>query len=255
MVLAVQFNSFVHPIAVMVALPFTVTGAFLSLLITHNSINLYSLIGILVLMGITLKNSILLVEFFNKQRREHGLGLREAILTGAPIRLRPIVMTSAATVAAAVVPGAGHRPGRGGARGDVGGDHRRRGRSTAFSLLVVPCLYDLLAPHEDRSRAAREELDAAEEAEAGVAVALTAYEPESCANRGLFSGGRRDDSPGRAHRGRRKDLQLFLAIQRSTAAKFGGEQLYASALPKSAARIMPRAGKVGRTALSSLRPG
>ena len=165
MVLAVLFNSFVHPIAVMVALPFTVTGAFLSLLITHNSINLYSLIGILVLMGITLKNSILLVEFFNKQRREHGLGLREAILTGAPIRLRPIVMTSAATVAAAVVPALGIGPG---AEVRVAMSVVIIGGvivSTAFSLLVVPCLYDLLAPHEDRSRAAREELDAAEEAE------------------------------------------------------------------------------------------
>jgi hydrophobe/amphiphile efflux-1 (HAE1) family protein len=165
MVLAVQFNSFVHPIAVMVALPFTVTGAFLSLLLTHQSINLYSLIGILVLMGITLKNSILLVEFFNKQRREHGLGLREAILSGAPIRLRPIVMTSAATVAAAVIPALGIGPG---AEVRVAMSVVIIGGvlvSTLFSLLVVPCLYDLLSPHEDRSRVVREELDAAEEAE------------------------------------------------------------------------------------------
>ena len=75
MVLAVQFNSFIHPIPVMIALPFSLTGAFLSLLITHNSLNLYSFIGIIVLMGITLKNSILLVEFFNKQRVEHGRAL------------------------------------------------------------------------------------------------------------------------------------------------------------------------------------
>ena len=127
MVLAVQFNSFVHPIPVMIALPFTVTGAFLSLLVTHQSINLYSLIGILVLMGITLKNSILLVEFFNKQRRDRGLALREAILTGAPIRLRPIVMTSAATVAAAVIPALGIGPGAEVRVADVGGDHWRRG--------------------------------------------------------------------------------------------------------------------------------
>ena len=165
MVLAVQFNSFIHPIAVMIALPFTVTGAFLSLFLTHQSINLYSMIGLLVLMGITLKNSILLVEFFNKQRREHGLGLRDAILTGAPIRLRPIVMTSAATVAAAVVPALGIGPG---AEVRVAMSVVIIGGvlvSTAFSLLVVPCLYDLMAPHEDRSRPVREELDAAEEAE------------------------------------------------------------------------------------------
>ena len=141
------------------------TGAFLSLLIFHQSINLYSMIGLLVLMGITLKNSILLVEFFNKQRREHGLGLRESILAGAPIRLRPIVMTSAATVAAAVVPALGIGPG---AEVRVAMSVVIIGGvlvSTAFSLLVVPCLYDLMAPHEDRSRPVREELDAAEEAE------------------------------------------------------------------------------------------
>jgi len=170
MVLAVQFNSFVHPIPVMIALPFTVTGAFLSLLITHQSINLYSMIGILVLMGITLKNSILLVEFFNKQRRDHGLELREAILTGAPIRLRPIVMTSAATVAAAIIPAMGIGPG---AEVRVAMSVVIIGGvivSTFFSLLVVPCLYDLMAPHEDRGRAVREELDAAEDAEAELAL-------------------------------------------------------------------------------------
>jgi hydrophobe/amphiphile efflux-1 (HAE1) family protein len=170
MVLAVQFNSFVHPIPVMIALPFTVTGAFLSLLITHQSINLYSMIGVLVLMGITLKNSILLVEFFNKQRREHGLGLRDAILTGAPIRLRPIVMTSAATVAAAIIPALGIGPG---AEVRVAMSVVIIGGvvvSTFFSLIVVPCLYDLIAPHEDRGRAVREELDAAEEAEIELAL-------------------------------------------------------------------------------------
>jgi HAE1 family hydrophobic/amphiphilic exporter-1 len=163
MVLAVQFNSFIHPIPVMVALPFTVTGAFLSLLITHNSINLYSLIGILVLMGITLKNSILLVEFFNKQRRDYGLGLREAILVGAPIRLRPIVMTSAATVAASIIPALGIGPGAevrvSMAVVIIGGVLV----STLFSLLVVPCLYDVMAPVEDRSRQVRLELEAADE--------------------------------------------------------------------------------------------
>ncbi len=112
MVLAVQFNSFVHPVPVMIALPFSITGAFLSLLLTHNSLNLYSFIGIIVLMGISLKNSILLVEFFNKQRIEHGSTVREAILAGGPIRLRPIIMTSAATVAAAIFPRSASAPAR-----------------------------------------------------------------------------------------------------------------------------------------------
>jgi HAE1 family hydrophobic/amphiphilic exporter-1 len=173
MVLAVQFNSFVHPIPVMIALPFSITGAFLSLLVTHNSLNLYSFIGIIVLMGITLKNSILLVEFFNKQRYEYGKSRREAILIGGPIRLRPIVMTSAATVAASIIPALGIGPGAevrvSMAVVIIGGVCV----STLFSLLVVPCLYDLMAPDQDKSRPVREELNAAdaeEEEEAELAA-------------------------------------------------------------------------------------
>lgn len=165
MVLAVQFNSFIHPIPVMIALPFSITGAFLTLLITHNSINLYSMLGIIVLMGITLKNSILLVEFFNKQRYEYGKSRREAILIGGPIRLRPIVMTSAATVAASIIPALGIGPGAevrvSMAVVIIGGVII----STVFSLIVVPCLYDLMAPSVDRSRSVREELDTADAAE------------------------------------------------------------------------------------------
>jgi multidrug efflux pump subunit AcrB len=162
MVLAVQFNSFVHPVPVMIALPFSLTGAFLSLLLTHNSLNLYSFIGIIVLMGITLKNSILLVEFFNKQRIEYGRSLREAILEGGPIRLRPIMMTSAATVAASIIPALGIGPGAevrvSMAVVIIGGVCV----STLFSLIVVPCLYDIMAPKNDRSQAVRHELDTAD---------------------------------------------------------------------------------------------
>jgi HAE1 family hydrophobic/amphiphilic exporter-1 len=162
MVLAVQFNSFVHPVPVMMALPFTLTGALLGLLLTHNSINLYSFIGVIVLMGISLKNSILLVEFFNKQRREHGRPMTEAILFGAPIRLRPIVMTSTATVAASIIPALGIGPGAevrvSMAVVIIGGVIV----STLFSLLVVPCLYHLMAPHQDSSRGIALELDAAD---------------------------------------------------------------------------------------------
>jgi hydrophobe/amphiphile efflux-1 (HAE1) family protein len=162
MVLAVQFNSFVHPLPVMIALPFSLTGAFLSLLVTHNSLNLYSFIGIIVLMGITLKNSILLVEFFNKQRTEHGRSLRDAILIGGPIRLRPIVMTSAATVAASIIPALGIGPGAevrvSMAVVIIGGVCV----STFFSLLVVPCLYSLMSPSEDASHHIRRELDDAD---------------------------------------------------------------------------------------------
>jgi HAE1 family hydrophobic/amphiphilic exporter-1 len=113
-------------------------------------------------MGITLKNSILLVEFFNKQRRDYGRTLREAILVGGPIRLRPIVMTSAATVSASIIPALGIGPGAevrvSMAVVIIGGVCV----STLFSLLVVPCLYDLMAPIEDSSHHVRRELDAAD---------------------------------------------------------------------------------------------
>ncbi|SDU20599.1 hydrophobic/amphiphilic exporter-1, HAE1 family [Verrucomicrobium sp. GAS474] len=148
MILAVQFNSFVHPITVFLALPFTFTGAFLSLYLSHNSFNIYSGIGILLLMGIAKKNSILLVEFFNKQRQEYGLALHEAVLTGAPIRLRPILMTSAATIAAAFPAALGLGPGAEVriplAIVVIGGV----AVSTAFSLLVIPCAYILFARWE-----------------------------------------------------------------------------------------------------------
>src|ERR1035441_3973352 len=101
MVLASQFNSFIHPAIILLALPFSLTGAFTAMKLTDTSINIYSLIGILLLMGIVKKNSILLVEFTNHKRAE-GLGVKEALLEACPVRLRPILMTSMATIAGAL---------------------------------------------------------------------------------------------------------------------------------------------------------
>ena len=101
MVLGSQYNSFIHPVVVLMALPFSVTGAFAALLLGGKSINLYSMIGLILLMGIVKKNSILLVDFTN-ERRKDGLGVRDALLDACPIRLRPIIMTSVATIAAAI---------------------------------------------------------------------------------------------------------------------------------------------------------
>src|SRR5204863_8181990 len=84
MILASQFNSFVHPVTVLLALPFSVTGAFLALLISHKTLNLYSMIGLILLMGIVKKNSILLVDFTN-ERRNKGKNTREALLEACPI--------------------------------------------------------------------------------------------------------------------------------------------------------------------------
>ena len=88
MVLASQFNSFIHPLTVLLgALPFSISGAFIALLISHQSLNLYSMIGLILLMGIVKKNSILLVDFTN-QVREEGLSVRDALIKACPIRLR-----------------------------------------------------------------------------------------------------------------------------------------------------------------------
>ena len=145
MVLASQFNSFLHPFAVLLSLPFSVTGAFVALYLTGQSINLYSMIGIVLLMGIVKKNAILLVEFANKKRFEEGLPLDEAILAAAPVRLRPILMTSLSTMAAAIPPALALGPGAESripmAITVLGGTLV----STMFTLFVVPCAYRVMA--------------------------------------------------------------------------------------------------------------
>jgi HAE1 family hydrophobic/amphiphilic exporter-1 len=144
MVLASQFNSFLHPLIIMVALPFSISGAVIALLIGQQSMNIYSMIGIILLMGIVKKNSILLVDFTNQVRAE-GKGVHEALLTACPIRLRPILMTSAATIVAAIPPAMALGPGAEiripMAIAVIGGVIV----STVFTLFVVPCVYHLTA--------------------------------------------------------------------------------------------------------------
>jgi HAE1 family hydrophobic/amphiphilic exporter-1 len=150
MVLATQFNSFIHPVTVLLALPFSVTGALLALFITHQSLNIYSMIGLILLMGIVKKNSILLVDF-TIERRKHGLSLREALLEACPIRLRPIVMTSVATVAGALpvalATGVGSELMVPMAVTIVGGVTV----STFLTLFVVPCFYQVMARFESHA--------------------------------------------------------------------------------------------------------
>ncbi|MFH1799328.1 MAG: efflux RND transporter permease subunit [Candidatus Omnitrophota bacterium] len=110
MILASQFNHIIHPITVLLALPFSLVGAFWALLITNQSLSIFSFIGLLLLMGIVKKNSILLVDFTN-QMRTRGMNTYDALLTACPIRLRPIIMTSVATIAAAVPPALALGPG------------------------------------------------------------------------------------------------------------------------------------------------
>jgi hydrophobe/amphiphile efflux-1 (HAE1) family protein len=101
MILAAQFNSFIHPITVLIALPFSLTGAVLALAWSGYTLNMFSMIGIVLLMGIVKKNSILLVDFTN-QRREEGLSVKDAIVSASPTRLRPILMTTISTIAGAL---------------------------------------------------------------------------------------------------------------------------------------------------------
>ena len=152
LILAVQFNSFVHPFAVLVALPFSVSGALVSLWLFGASVNLFSFIGLIVLMGISKKNSIMLVEFSNQVREHTKKPVAEALLEACPVRLRPILMTSAATVAAATPLIIGHGMGAETrlpmGLSIIGGTIV----STVLTLFVVPALYLILSPLESKPK-------------------------------------------------------------------------------------------------------
>src|SRR5438552_9790282 len=142
MILGVQFNSFVHPFTVLSAVPFGVTGALATLWLTGDTLNLMSMIGMVLLAGLVKKNSIILVDYTN-QLRAQGMGIQEAVLTACPIRLRPIIMTSLATTASAVPLALGFGPGAETraplARSIIGGILL----STMVTLVIVPIFYIL----------------------------------------------------------------------------------------------------------------
>jgi multidrug efflux pump len=146
LVLAAQFESFVHPFVIMMTVPLGVAGALTGLFISGQTINIYSQIGIIVLVGLAAKNGILIVEFTN-QLRDAGMEFRQALVEAATIRLRPIIMTALATVMGSVplvfATGAGAEGRR--AIGVV----IAMGVSFAsfVTLLVVPVFYLLLARH------------------------------------------------------------------------------------------------------------
>lgn len=144
MVLASQFNSFIDPVTILMALPFSFSGAFFGLLVMGQSINMYSMIGLLLLMGIVKKNSILLIEFTNTVRDRGVEKALDALIEACPVRLRPIIMTSAATVAAAIpsalATGAGSETMKPMAICLIGGVIV----STLLTLFVVPAFYLLM---------------------------------------------------------------------------------------------------------------
>lgn len=143
MILVSQFRSFIHPLTIMLALPFSIIGALLALFLTGKNLDMMAMIGIILLMGLVTKNSILLVDFTNQLKRR-GYSTRDALLAAGPIRLRPILMTTLAMifgmipVAAGAGPGAELRQGMG--IGVIGGLLT----STLLTVVAVPVAYSLL---------------------------------------------------------------------------------------------------------------
>jgi multidrug efflux pump len=140
MILGSQFNSFKDPLTVITILPLSIAGAAFALLLTGRSLNIFSMIGLLLLLGIVKKNSIILVDYANAFKAQ-GFSAREAMEKAGPIRLRPILMTATATMMAAVPPALGLGPGAEirmpMAIAVIGG----LVLSTLLSLVVVPAFY------------------------------------------------------------------------------------------------------------------
>jgi hydrophobic/amphiphilic exporter-1 (mainly G- bacteria), HAE1 family len=144
MILVVQFGSFVDPVAILMSLPLSLIGVMVSLAITGMTINIMSLIGVILLMGIVAKNAILLIDFAKWAREEKGLPLREALIEAGAIRLRPILMTTFALIAGMIPVALG--------RGEGAQFRAPLGvaviggviTSTFLTLLVIPTGYEIL---------------------------------------------------------------------------------------------------------------
>ncbi len=154
MVLASQFNSFLQPLLIMIAVPLAVIGGVVSLWLFGHSLNIYSMIGLVLLIGLVAKNSILLVDLAN-QRRVQGMGVDEALADACPIRMRPVLMTSL-TLILALLPasfgiGAGAETNAPLAIAVIGGMIT----STLLTLVVVPAAYSLVENWREQRRALR----------------------------------------------------------------------------------------------------
>jgi multidrug efflux pump len=161
LVLAAQFESFIHPLVIMLTVPLGVLGAMIGLAVTGGTLNLFSQIGIVMLVGLAAKNGILIVEFAN-QLRDEGREIHAAIVESASVRLRPILMTSIATVVGALPLVLAGGPGSA-SRATIGivvifGVSF----STLLSLFVVPAFYALLAPYTRSPEAVAQRLETLE---------------------------------------------------------------------------------------------
>ena len=154
LILASQFASYLQPVAIMVSLPLSLIGVFLALLLTGTTLNIFSMIGFIMLMGLVTKNAILLVDFANRARRG-GASLHDSMMQAGQVRLRPILMTTAAMIGGMLPLALG--------LGEGGETQAPMGRaiiggvitSTLLTLVVVPVLYAYLDDWSERRRARR----------------------------------------------------------------------------------------------------
>jgi HAE1 family hydrophobic/amphiphilic exporter-1 len=144
LILVIQFGSFLDPLAILSSLPLSLIGVVLALLITGDTLNIMSLIGVMMLMGIVAKNAILLIDFAKWTHEQKGVPMRDALIEAGAIRLRPILMTTLALIAGMIPVALG---------GGEGADFRAPlGRaviggtitSTILTLFVIPTVYEIL---------------------------------------------------------------------------------------------------------------
>ena len=166
LVLAAQFESFIHPMIIMTTVPLAVLGALIGLLLTDNSLNIYSNIGLVILVGIASKNGILIVEFAN-QLRDEGKEFAEALIEACDLRLRPVLMTALSTLVGAIplIMATG-----------AGSESRILLGTVIFSgvlmttittLFVVPVVYNLLARKTGSPEAVSRALESLQNQEEG----------------------------------------------------------------------------------------
>ncbi|ANO50484.1 efflux RND transporter permease subunit [Woeseia oceani] len=158
LVLAAQFESYIHPLVIILTVPLAMTGALTGLFITGNSLNVYTQIGLIMLIGLAAKNGILIVEFVN-QLRDQGIEFGEALIKAAQIRLRPILMTGITTIAGSLPlilsTGAGAE-----SRVAIGVVILFGVASaTVFTVFIVPVAYDLLARNTGSPSDVKRELE------------------------------------------------------------------------------------------------
>jgi HAE1 family hydrophobic/amphiphilic exporter-1 len=154
MVLAAQFESFTQPLIVMLALPFSMVGALGGLYLMGMSLNLFSMIGIVLLIGLVTKNSILLVDYAN-QLREQGLAVEEAIRRAAPVRMRPVLMTALSMIFGVLPAALGIGPGAETRAPMAVATAAGMFSSMLLTLLIVPVFYIVLESVREWTRKPR----------------------------------------------------------------------------------------------------